>query len=67
MKLPFGIELFGEASTQAPQHAPCAAISEAADYLCTATVDAAGRRIRERDARTAVRVLDSLIPEDWRP
>lgn len=67
MKLPFGIELFGEASTRAPATAPYEAIKESADYLCIATTDAEGKRLREKDARTAVRVLDSLIPEGWRP
>lgn len=63
----FPPSLFGAASTKAPQEAPCAAIQQAADYLCIATVDASGKRIRENAARSAVRLLDSLLPEDWRP
>lgn len=40
--------------------APRKEAATVADWLCTATHDAKGKRIREREAQTTIRLLDRL-------
>ena len=60
----FPTSLFGNAPVQSTvlreAHAPRAEINATMDYLCVATVDAEGRRLKERDVRAALKTLERL-------
>ncbi len=49
-----------ESTMQREAPAPREAITQVSDYLCTATADANGKRLREREVRGAIKLLDRL-------
>lgn len=54
----FRAPIVSEVLREAPT--PREEINAVCDYLCTATVDAHGRRIKEREARSALKLLERL-------